>query len=134
MIDLHSSNERVFRELPALGVARVAAACALEKKALDVVIMDLSSVSFMADYFVVCTVNTDTHARAVREEISERLEGVGLSPRKRDGSDSSGWIVMDWGDLIVHIFRGSERQFYDLEGLWGDAPRERVTDPGSDPA
>jgi len=98
-----------------------AVSTALEKKAEDVVLLDISSVSIMADFFMICTVRTDTHARAVRDAVTQALEQAGLKMRRREGSDASGWVLLDWGDVVVHIFGPSEREFYSLEKLWGDA-------------
>ena len=99
----------------------LAVSTALEKKAEDVVLLDISSVSIMADFFMICTVRTDTHARAVRDAVTQALEQAGLKMRRREGSDASGWVLLDWGDVVVHIFGLSEREFYSLEKLWGDA-------------
>ena len=99
----------------------LAVSVALEKKAEDIVLLDISSVSIMADFFMICTVRTDTHARAVRDAVTQALESVGLNLRRREGSDASGWVLLDWGDVVVHIFGPAEREFYSLEKLWGDA-------------
>ena len=109
------------RDLPSLPHAMLAVSTALEKKAEDVVLLDISSVSIMADFFMICTVRTDTHARAVRDAVTQALQSVGLNLRRREGSDASGWVLLDWGDVVVHIFGPSEREFYSLEKLWGDA-------------
>ena len=99
----------------------LAVSVALEKKAEDIVLLDISSVSIMADFFMICTVRTDTHARAVRDAVTQALESVGLNLRRREGSDASGWVLLDWGDVVVHVFGPAEREFYSLEKLWGDA-------------
>jgi len=109
------------RDLPSLPHAMLAVSTALEKKAEDVVLLDISSVSIMADFFMICTVRTDTHARAVRDSVTQALEQAGLKMRRREGSDASGWVLLDWGDIVIHIFGPSEREFYSLEKLWGDA-------------
>ncbi len=131
MIHLLVNLEKLQAELPSTHHAKLAAAAALEKKADDVVLIDMSSVSIMADYFLVCSVHTEGHARGVREAIEESMETSELKLRRREGSDSSGWVLLDWGDIVVHIFRGSEREYYDLEGLWGDAPAVKVEDTRS---
>ena len=99
----------------------LAVSVALEKKAEDIVLLDISSVSIMADFFMICTVRTDTHARAVRDAVTQALQSVGLNLRRREGSDASGWVLLDWGDVVVHVFGPAEREFYSLEKLWGDA-------------
>ena len=99
----------------------LAVSAALEKKAENVILLDISSVSIMADFFVICTVRTDTHARAVRDSVTQALDRDALNLRMREGTDASGWVLLDWGDIVVHIFGPAEREFYSLEKLWGDA-------------
>lgn len=105
----------------------------LEKKADDVTLMDISPVSAIADFFLLGTVRTEAHAKAVREEVTEKLKDLGLKLRRREGSDDSGWVVLDWGDLIVHILGQDERSFYNLERLWADARIEKVDSDGLRP-
>jgi ribosome-associated protein len=94
------------------------------KKAENLVILDMRKVSSVADYFLVCTGSSEPHLRAVVDEITEKLrETHGLRPRAIDGSLHTAWIVLDYFDVIVHIMRADLRDRYDLEGLWGDAPR-----------
>ncbi len=135
VIHLLVNSEKLQAELSSTCHAKKAAAAAVEKKAVDVVLIDMTSVSIMADYFLVCTVYTEAHARGVREAIEESMEESKLALRRREGSDASGWVLLDWGDIVVHIFREEERKYYDLEGLWGDAPAVRVGDSsGADDA
>ena len=121
MILLQANTDTPESGLPSLPQAMLAVSTALDKKAEDVVLLDISSVSIMADFFMICTVRTDTHARAVRDAVTQALEQAGLKMRRREGSDASGWVLLDWGDVVVHIFGPSEREFYSLEKLWGDA-------------
>jgi len=121
VILLQANADTPASDLPSLPHAMLAVSTALEKKAEDVVLLDISSVSIMADFFMICTVRTDTHARAVRDAVTQALEQAGLKMRRREGSDASGWVLLDWGDVVVHIFGPSEREFYSLEKLWGDA-------------
>jgi len=121
VILLQANTDTPPSDLPSLPHAMRAVSTALEKKAEDVVLLDISSVSIMADFFMICTVRTDTHARAVRDAVTQALEQAGLKMRRREGSDASGWVLLDWGDVVVHIFGPSEREFYSLEKLWGDA-------------
>ena len=121
VILLQANTDTPPSDLPSLPHAMLAVSTALEKKAEDVVLLDISSVSIMADFFMICTVRTDTHARAVRDAVTQALEQAGLKMRRREGSDASGWVLLDWGDIVVHIFGPSEREFYSLEKLWGDA-------------
>mgnify|MGYP000848859169 FL=1 len=125
MIFLQINTEKPPNELPSSPHARLAVSAALERKAEDVILLDMSSVSIMADFFMICTVRTDTHARAVRDAVTQTLDAVGLHLRRREGADASGWVLLDWGDIVVHIFRSAEREFYSLEKLWGDARTHR---------
>ena len=108
------------------------------KKAENIVILDLRELSSVADYFVICTGSSEPHLRAIVEEITDRLrEKHALRPRATDGTLHTAWVVLDFFDVIVHVMRADVREHYDLEGLWGDAPRVRPrrtarTKPGSD--
>ncbi|MEW6380357.1 MAG: ribosome silencing factor [bacterium] len=96
---------------------------ALEKKASDLVAFDLRGISDMADFFLICTGTTDRHVRAIADAIEEALLQIGVRMDHREGYLESTWILLDYGDLVVHIFTEEKRRYYDLERLWGDAPR-----------
>ncbi len=96
------------------------------KKAENIVILDLRELSSVADYFVICTGSSEPHLRAIVEEITDRLrEKHGVRPSAMDGTLHTAWVVLDFFDVIVHVMRDEVRAHYDLEGLWGDAPRVR---------
>jgi len=96
------------------------------KKAEDIVILDVRKISGITDYFVIASGTSEPHLRAILDEITEKLrEGHSLRPRTTDGSVHGNWIVLDYFDVIIHIMRNDARTRYDLEGLWGDAPRVR---------
>jgi ribosome-associated protein len=98
-----------------------------QKKAEDIVILDVRKVSSITDYFVVATGASEPHLRAIVDEITEKLEkDHHLRPRARDGSLETAWVVLDYFDVIVHVMRSDVRGHYNLEDLWGDAPRVRV--------
>ena len=118
--------------LPAEGYAQLAISTMLDLKARDIVLMDIADVSLIAEYFVVCTAQNESHSNALRDEITDRLEAAGLTLRRREGMDDSGWVLLDWGDIVVHIFRESERSFYDLESIWGKANITHIEDPEED--
>lgn len=124
-------SQKFRTDLAAYTHAMAAARAASEKKAERIALLDLSAISTMADYFVICGVRTDTHARAVRQAATEALEGQGLVLKSREGVDSSGWILLDAGDVIVHIFNEDQRAYYCLEQLWGDAPSMQLADEES---
>jgi ribosome-associated protein len=100
------------------------------KKAENMVILDLRELSSVTDYFVICTGTSEPHLRAIVDEITGGLrEGYELRPRATDGTWQTAWIVIDYFDVIVHVMRGDVRDHYNLEGLWGDAPRLRPRKP-----
>lgn len=94
------------------------------RKAENIVILDVRQLSTVTDYFVIVTGSSEPHLRAIQEEIVDQLrEQHGLRPSGVEGTVHSNWIVLDYLDVIVHVMREEVRQHYDLEGLWGDAPR-----------
>ena len=94
------------------------------KKAENIVILDVRKLSSVTDYFVLLSGTSQPHLRAIEEEISHKLrQEHEVRPRAVDGSVAGAWIVLDFFDVIVHIMRADVRERYDLEGLWGDAPR-----------
>jgi ribosome-associated protein len=107
---------------PAELVAEIARLAA-DKKAVDVVELDLRGVLGYTDYFVVCSGNTGRQAKAIHDGIAEGLKAEqGALPSRVEGSAEAGWILMDYLDVVVHIFTPETREFYRLEQLWGEAP------------
>jgi len=99
---------------------------AAEKKAEDLLVLDVRKLSSVTDYFVLGTGTSEPHLRAISQEIVGRLRAEeGLRPRAVDGTLQAGWVVLDFYDVIVHLMRSEQRRKYDLEGLWGDAPLVR---------
>lgn len=127
-----TQSQRSNRTGPVSGreLAGLAVEAAFSKKALDVVVMDLRGISGEVDYFVICTGGSDLQIRAITEAVVQDLkEQAGERPLHREGvPGSSGWIVLDYFDLVVHVFNPELRSYYDLERLWGDAKIEQVTD------
>jgi ribosome-associated protein len=96
------------------------------KKAENIVILDLRELSSVTDYFVIATGTSEPHLRAIVDEVTEKLRDEhNLRPRATDGALHTAWIVLDYFDVMVHVMRADMREHYDLEGLWGDAPRLR---------
>jgi len=94
------------------------------KKAEDIVILNVHEISSITDYFVIASGTSEPHLRAISDEINEKLrEDHDLRPRAMDGTLHTGWLVLDFFDVIVHLMRTDVRAHYNLEGLWGDAPR-----------
>jgi ribosome-associated protein len=105
-----------------------------DKKAEDISILDVRELSSVTDYFVIATGTSEPHLRAIVDEITDSLRDEhGLRPRT-DGTLHTAWIVLDYFDVIVHVMRSEVREHYDLEGLWGDAPRVRPRKTRQKPA
>jgi ribosome-associated protein len=121
-----SSNTNFTGEsaLPPEQLALVCAEHAANKKAEEIVVLDMRGLSGVADYFVICSGTSEPHLKAIAGEIQEKLrENHLLKPHNVDGYPMSQWIVVDYYDVLVHIFHQSKRTFYSLEELWSDAPR-----------
>ncbi|MCI0341540.1 MAG: ribosome silencing factor [Planctomycetales bacterium] len=111
-------------EVPASRTAAIASArAALDKKATEIVVLDVSQFLVVTDYFVIASVASAPQARAVADAVEEVLDSAGLRRvgRERDRDDS--WILLDYGDVVVHVFRAEQRDYYSLEHLWEDAPK-----------
>lgn len=95
-----------------------------DKKAEDLVVLDVSKISSITDYFVIASGSSEPHLRAIAESITSNLrDEYDVRPRAEDGTLQTGWLVIDFFDVIVHVMRKEVRERYDLESLWGDAPR-----------
>jgi ribosome-associated protein len=105
-------------------LAFLAAEAAADKKAEDIVALDVSQLLVVTEYFVIATGRTNVQVRAIADEVENRLriEG-GEKPIGREGSGEDKWVLLDFGDLVVHVFQPQERDFYRLDKLWSDAPR-----------
>lgn len=101
--------------------AQLAVAVASEKLAEDIVMLDLRSLAPFADYFVIMSASSARQIEALEEDISQAMKDAGVSRFHREGTPASGWILLDFSDVIVHIFGPEEREFYQLERLWGQA-------------
>jgi len=132
---LNLDSQRLLRREttePALTVgqelALQIATAATEKKAQDIVLLKVSEVSYLADYFVIVTGFSRTQIKAIAESIEKQLEEkFNIHPVRVSGKREGNWIVQDFGDVIVHIFLPEEREFYDLEAFWGHAERLEFT-------
>lgn len=107
-----------------LELARVAALAADSKKASDVVLLDLSPVTDVCDYFLVCTGDNARQVDAIVDEVREKVSAnCGVSPLSCEGREGLSWVLLDYGSVVVHVFRPETRDYYRLESLWADAPR-----------
>ena len=98
------------------------------KKGFDVIVMDLRKIASFADYFVICSADSDVQVKAIADQIVESLSKEGIKCWHKEGYKALSWILLDYVDVVVHIFRKDARDFYNLEKLWGDAPTEKVID------
>lgn len=104
---------------------------ALERKAYDLVVMEVGAFTSLADYFLLCTGRSDTQVQAITQSLEENLGRLGIRPLSVEGYPNGQWVVIDYGDVIVHVFHEPVREFYDLERLWAQAPRVRLPEPYS---
>jgi ribosome-associated protein len=112
-------------------LARTIAEYAADKKAIDVVELDLRGVLGYTDYFVICSGNTDRQAKAIHDGILQGLKhDQGILPKRVEGLAGGRWILMDYLDVVVHVFTPETREFYRLEQLWGEAPARAVGEGG----
>lgn len=101
---------------------RLAAQAAREKRAEELVVLDLQGLSGVADYFLVCSARSTTQLDTIAESVLRTLRAEGVRMRHREGTAESGWLLLDYGDVVLHLFLDATRAFYALERLWGDAP------------
>jgi ribosome-associated protein len=111
-------TERATAELKAQRAARAA----LDRKAIDLVLLDVQTLSNVTDYFLVCSGRSTTHLASITEAIRADLKEEGIRPLHAEGSTESGWVLLDYGDVLMHVFLEDTRAYYALERLWGDAP------------
>jgi len=112
-----------LRTLPALDRACLSARVAADNKARDIVVLDMRDVTPLYDFFVLVTGTSRRQIHTVTEEIDAALRGAGDLRQSVEGYEGSRWVVQDYGDVVVHVFDPSLREFYALEELWADAPR-----------
>lgn len=114
---------------------RKAAEFALDRKALDVVALDLRGISSATDYFVIATGSSDIQVKAIADRVRDGLrEEVSEKPTHAEGLETARWVLLDYIDFVVHVFHPQAREFYQIETLWGDAPRVEFEDSPEAPA
>jgi ribosome-associated protein len=109
--------------LNSLETAQRCAEAADAKKALNIVILDLRKLTYITDYFVICSGNSTTQVSAIADSIGQSLAQSGIQPSHIEGEADPSWVLMDYGDVVVHIFDDATRTYYSLEKLWGEAVR-----------
>jgi ribosome-associated protein len=114
--------------------ALLCAQAALDKKAYDLILLKVTALTSFADYFVICTGRSDVQVQSICRAIEEAAAQVGMKPLAIEGFTHGQWVLMDFGDVVVHIFYETVREFYNLEGLWTQAPRCTLPEPYSSQA
>src|SRR6056297_2175267 len=109
-------------------LALLAADAADDKKAEDIDVLNVQGLTVIADYFVLCSANSDKQVRAVARAIEDKLAEKGIEPKRMAGMNDAKWVLIDYADVIVHVFQKREREYYDLERLWSDAEKILRTD------
>lgn len=97
-----------------------------DKRAEDILALNMKGISLIADYFLICHGNSDKQVQAIAREIREKAEENGYTVKRMEGFDEARWILIDLGDVVAHVFHREERSYYNLERLWGDAPKVDV--------
>ena len=121
-VEREPPSTRSQRLLTSLDQALAAASAASAKQARDVRVLDVSEPLVISDYFVICSGSNERQVRAIAEEVERACRAQGVRPLRREGEREARWILLDFVDFVVHVFLHSEREFYDLERLWRDAP------------
>jgi ribosome-associated protein len=106
-------------------LALLAAEVCDEKKAKDIIVLDVRKITTISDYFIVCSTSNERQARAIAEGMRMRMKELGRREMGVEGLEDARWVLQDFGDIVLHIFHESQREFYDIEGLWADAKQVR---------
>lgn len=114
--------------MDSLKFAKQIAQLILNKKGYDIKILDIRKISTISDFFVICSAEVDKQVKAIADEVEEKLNLKGIKCFNREGYETLNWVILDYFDVIVHIFRTEARNYYNLEKLWGDAPVIPVED------
>lgn len=112
--------------MTAIEKARLAARYVLERKAEDVIMLNVSGLTSLTDYFLIMSCSSTRQVQAVSRHLKERMKESGISPLGVEGETEGHWVLLDYGDLVVHVFYEPLRRYYDLEGLWIEAPMTKV--------
>lgn len=99
-----------------------------DKKAINIKMLDIRELTTMADFFIVCSGNSTTQIKAIADEVNEEMSKQGVKPIGREGFATASWVLIDYGDVIVHVFNHESRDFYSIEHLWADAKEVDISD------
>jgi ribosome-associated protein len=120
--------KKKLRQKSSREIARLCVQTALDKKAEDPVILDVRKLCSFTDYFVIMSGRSTRHVQGLADAIESELRSKRLSTSKAEGLNEGTWVLLDYNDIVVHIFYAETRKFYDIEGLWHDAPRVNLRD------
>lgn len=109
-----------------LELLKIAVKAADDKRAEDILALNMKGISLIADYFIICHGNSDKQVQAIAREMKDKAQENGIVVNKMEGFDEARWILIDLGDVVAHVFHRDERSYYNLERLWGDAPLEDI--------
>jgi len=115
-----------FQDVSSLELARFAALAALDKKAEDLVVLDVRGLSSFTDFFVIMSGRSTRHVQGLAQAVDAALRHKNVKDGNTEGLNEGHWVLLDYNDVIVHIFYSEDRSFYDIEGLWHDAPRVEI--------
>lgn len=114
----------ISADLEAVTAAEAAAAAIANKKGISITLLDVSELVVLTDVFVIASGTSNRHVKSLVEEVERQLKtSQGRRPLRREGEDHNRWVLIDYGDIVVHVFDDETRKYYELERLWGDAPR-----------
>ncbi|OFZ20357.1 MAG: ribosome silencing factor [Bdellovibrionales bacterium GWB1_55_8] len=111
---------------PSREKALLCARAAIDKKSENVKVLDLTDISGFTDYFVICSGQSDRQVQAIADAVNHAMGSAGRELLSSEGYGEGRWVLMDFGDIVVHVFLDALREYYDLEALWGDAPRVKI--------
>jgi ribosome-associated protein len=106
-------------------LALLAAEVCSDKKAKDIVVLDVRKITTISDYFIICSTSNERQARAIADDLRVRMKELGKRELGVEGVADGRWVLQDFADIVVHVFHESQREFYDIEGLWADAKQVR---------
>lgn len=120
--------QKRYSDEDSINLARAIARTAMDKKAEDLIILDVRGIAGFTDFFVIMSGRSTRHVQSLAETVDKEVSSKRLSTSNTEGMSEGHWVLLDYNDVVVHIFYDESRKFYDLEGLWHDAPRLSVTD------
>lgn len=120
--------KKELQEKSSLELATICAKAALDNKAEDLVVLDVRELSSFTDYFIIMSGRSSRHVQGLAEALEKSMRSKRISAANAEGIQEGMWVLLDFGDVVVHIFYHEQRSFYDLEGLWHDAPRVEINE------